>query len=103
MIRVNVFTKSVHSKIFNKLIVDIEQQSIFECNIHENDEVQAEDEVIKKAVLHMNNLLTLQASPIILPLFDLLVKGQGQTNITMVRETPSYSHIPTYQISLTYL
>ena len=61
-IRVNVSTKSVHSKIFNKLINDIEQQSIFECNIHENDEVQAEDEVIKKAVLHMNNLLSVQAS-----------------------------------------
>ena len=48
MIRVNVSTKSVHTKIFNKLIDDIEQRSIFECNIHENDEVQAEDEVIKK-------------------------------------------------------
>ena len=67
--------------------------------------MQAEDEVIKKAVLHMNtsNLLPVQASLIILPLFDLLVKGQGQTNVMMVRETPSYSHIPTYQISLTYL
>ena len=103
MIRVNVSTKSVHSKIFNKLIDDIEQQSIFECNIHANDEVQADDEVIKKAVLHMNNQLPLQALPISLPLFDLLVKGQGQTNVMMVRETPYYSHIPTYQISLTYL
>ena len=44
MIRVNVSTKSVHSKIFNKLIDDIEQQSIFECNIYENDEVQADDQ-----------------------------------------------------------
>ena len=55
MIRVNVSTKYVHSKIFNKLIDDIEQQSIIECNIHENYEVQAEDEVMKKVVLHMNN------------------------------------------------
>ena len=85
------------------MIDDIEQQSIFEFNIHENDEMQAEDEVIKKVVLHMNNLLPVQASPIILHLFDFLVKGQGQTNVMLVRETPSYSHIPTYQISLTYL
>ena len=36
-------------------------------------------------------------------LFDLGVKGQGQTNVMMVRDTPSYGHAPTYQISLTYL
>ena len=102
MIRVNVSTKYVHSKIFNKLIDDIEQQSIIECNIHENYEVQAEDEVMKKVVLHMNNSSS-KAPPIILPLFDFLVNGQGQTNVMLVRETPSYSHIPTYQISLTYL
>ena len=36
-------------------------------------------------------------------LFDLEVKGQGPTKVTMVRDTPSYGHAPTYQISLTYL
>ena len=36
-------------------------------------------------------------------LFDLKVKGQGPTKVIMVRDTPSYGHAPTYQISLTYL
>ena len=36
-------------------------------------------------------------------LFDLEVKGQGPTEVIMVRETPPYGHAPTYQISLTYL
>ena len=36
-------------------------------------------------------------------LFDLEVKGQGPTNVIMVRDTPAYGHAPTYQISLTYL
>jgi hypothetical protein len=36
-------------------------------------------------------------------LFDLEVKGQGPTKVIMVRDTPPYSHAPTYQISLTYL
>ena len=36
-------------------------------------------------------------------LFDLEVKGQGPMKVIMVRDTPSYSHAPTYQISLTYL
>jgi hypothetical protein len=36
-------------------------------------------------------------------LFDLEVKGQGPTNVIMVRNTPPYGHAPTYQISLTYL
>ena len=36
-------------------------------------------------------------------IFDLEVKGQGPTKVTMVRDTPSYGHAPTYQISLTYL
>jgi hypothetical protein len=36
-------------------------------------------------------------------LFDLEVKGQGPTKVIMVRDTPSYGHAPTYQISLTYL
>jgi hypothetical protein len=36
-------------------------------------------------------------------LFDLKVKGQGPTKVIMVRDTPPYSHAPTYQISLTYL
>jgi hypothetical protein len=35
-------------------------------------------------------------------LFDLEVKGQGPTKVSMVRDTPSYGHAPTYQISLTY-
>ena len=39
--------------------------------------------------------------PIILLLFDLGVKGQ--MNVLMVRDTPSYGHTFTYQISLTYL
>ena len=43
MIRVNVSIKSVYSKIFNRLNDDTEQQTIFECYIHENDEVQTED------------------------------------------------------------
>jgi hypothetical protein len=36
-------------------------------------------------------------------LFDLEVTGQGPTKVIMVRDTPSYGHAPTYQISLTYL
>ena len=36
-------------------------------------------------------------------LFDLEVKGQGSTKVTMVRDKPPYDHAPTYQISLTYL
>ena len=36
-------------------------------------------------------------------LFDLEVKGQGPTKVITVRDTLSYSHAPTYQISLTYL
>jgi hypothetical protein len=36
-------------------------------------------------------------------LFDLEVKGQGPKNVIAVRDTPSYGHAPTYQISLTYL
>ena len=35
--------------------------------------------------------------------FYLGVKGQGQTNVMCVRDTSSYGHAPTYQISLTYL
>jgi hypothetical protein len=36
-------------------------------------------------------------------LFDLEVKGQGPMKVITVRDTPSYGHAPTYQISLTYL
>ena len=36
-------------------------------------------------------------------LFDLEVKGQGPTKVITVRDTPSYGHAPTYQISLTYI
>ena len=36
-------------------------------------------------------------------LFDLEVKGQGPMKVIAVRDTPPYSHAPTYQISLTYL
>jgi hypothetical protein len=36
-------------------------------------------------------------------LFDLQVKGQGLTKGITVRDTPSYGHAPTYQLSLTYL
>ena len=36
-------------------------------------------------------------------LFDLQVKGQGPTKVITVRDTPPYGHVPTYQISLTYL
>ena len=36
-------------------------------------------------------------------LFDLEVKGQGPTKVITVRDTPSYGHAPTYQISFTYL
>ena len=31
-------------------------------------------------------------------LFDLEVKGQGPLKVIMVRDTPPYSHAPTYQI-----
>ena len=44
-----------------------------------------------------------QALPIILPLFDLGVKGQGKKNVMIVHNTLSNGHAPTYQISLTYL
>ena len=30
--------------------------------------------------------------------FDLKVKGQGQTKVMIVRDTPSNGHAPTYQI-----
>jgi hypothetical protein len=36
-------------------------------------------------------------------LFDLEIKGQGSTKVIMVCDTPTYGHVPTYQISLTYL
>ena len=36
-------------------------------------------------------------------IFDLEVKGQGSTKVSMVRDTSPYGHAPTYQISLTYL
>ena len=36
-------------------------------------------------------------------LFDLEVKGQGPTKVITVRDTPSYGHASTYQISLIYL
>ena len=36
-------------------------------------------------------------------IFDLKVKGQGQTVIMMVRETLSHHYTTTYQLSLTYL
>jgi hypothetical protein len=36
-------------------------------------------------------------------LFDLEVKGQGPKKVITIRDTPSYDHAPTYQISLTYL
>ena len=32
------------------------------------------------------------------PLFDLEVKGQGPMKVIMVRDTPPYGHVPTYQI-----
>jgi hypothetical protein len=36
-------------------------------------------------------------------LCDLEVKSQGPTKVITVRDTPPYSHAPTYEISLTYL
>ena len=36
-------------------------------------------------------------------LFDLEVKGQGQTDVKMARDTSSHDFTPTYQISLIYL
>ena len=36
-------------------------------------------------------------------LFDLQVKGHGTTKVIMVHDTPPCGHVPTYQISLTYL
>ena len=38
-----------------------------------------------------------------LQIFYLGVKGQGQTDVMFVRDTPSYGHEHTYQRSLTYL
>ena len=40
---------------------------------------------------------------IILPLFDIEVKGQGQMNVMMIHDTLSDGHAPEYQISLAYL
>ena len=31
-------------------------------------------------------------------LFDLEVKSQGPTKVTMVQDTPPYGHAPTYQL-----
>jgi hypothetical protein len=42
-------------------------------------------------------------SPLRKQLFDLEVKGQGPTKVITVCNTPPYGHVPTYQISLTYL
>ena len=36
-------------------------------------------------------------------LFDLEIKGQGPTKVITVGDTTPYGHVPTYQISLTYL
>ena len=36
-------------------------------------------------------------------LLDLKVKGQGPMKVIMVRDTPPYGHVPTYQLSLSYL
>jgi hypothetical protein len=36
-------------------------------------------------------------------IFDLEVKGQGPMKVITVRNIPHYGHVPTYQISLTYL
>ena len=36
-------------------------------------------------------------------LFDLKVKGQRQTVVMLVHDTPSHDYTPTYQISLIYL
>ena len=58
---------------------------------------------ISLTYLERQKVMARTSFPIILPLFDLGVKGQGQTNVMMVRDTPSYSHTSTYQISLTYL
>ena len=42
-------------------------------------------------------------SPLKKQLFDLEVKGQGPTKVITVCNIPPYGHVPTYQISLTYL
>jgi hypothetical protein len=42
-------------------------------------------------------------SPLKKQLFDLEVKGQGPTKVITVSDTPPSGHVPTYQISLTYL
>jgi hypothetical protein len=42
-------------------------------------------------------------SPLKKQLFDLEVKGQGPMKVNTVCNTPPYGHVPTYQISLTYL
>ena len=36
-------------------------------------------------------------------LFDLEVNSQGHTKVIAVRDTLTYDHAPTYQITLTYL
>ena len=36
-------------------------------------------------------------------LFNLVVKGQGPTKVTTLRDTLLYGHTDTYQISMTYL
>ena len=48
----------------------------------------------------------LSSNEVLLDLFelsDLEVKGQGPTKVITLRDTPSYGHAPTYQLSLTYL
>ena len=49
---------------------------------------------------HIPNIIDLSRKK---QLFDLEVNGQGPTKVIMARDTLSYGHAPTYQISLTYL
>ena len=49
---------------------------------------------------HIPNIIDLSRKK---QLFDLEVKGQGPMKVIMARDTLSYGHAPTYQISLTYL
>ena len=52
------------------------------------------------ACTHIPNIIDLSRKK---QLFDLEVKGQGPTKVIAVCDAPPYDHVPTYQISLTYL
>jgi hypothetical protein len=53
--------------------------------------------------MHIRNICPWTVLLDLFELFDLEVKDQGPTKVITVRDTPPYGHVPTYQLSLTYL